>query len=118
MQAAFKSMDQLSYVLALMANDTGVIGTGKNLEGIANKYTVFLDTMSVDKTDLNPTLNSPLYTCVHKVLSQRPDPECWLLQLQQHQQKGITAEKCKMQFITYLLKDVKCRFIYLSLCSS
>jgi hypothetical protein len=49
------------------------------------------------------------------VLSQRPDPECWLLQLQQHQQKGITAKKCKMQFITYLLKDVKCRFIYLSI---
>ena len=60
-------------------------------------------------------LSSPLYTRVHEVLSQRPDPECWLLQLQQHQQKGITAEKCKMQFITYLLKDVKCRFIYLSL---
>ena len=57
----------------------------------------------------------PLYTRVHEVLSQRLDPECWLLQLQQHQQKGNPAEKCKMQFITYLLKDVNCRFIYLSL---
>ena len=58
---------------------------------------------------------SPLYTCVHKVLSQRPGPECWLLQLQQHQQKGNPAEKCKMQFNTYLLKNVECRFIYLSI---
>ena len=58
MQAAFKSMAQLSHVQALMANDmntTGVIGTGMNLEAIANKYTMFLATMSVDKIDLNPT---------------------------------------------------------------
>jgi len=50
------------------------------------------------------------------VLSQRPDPECWLLQLQRHQQKGNPAEKCKMQFITYLLKKCKMQnavFIYL-----
>ena len=60
MQAAFKSMTQLSHVQPLMANDmntTGVIGTGMNLESIANKYTMFLATMSVDKIDLNPTLN-------------------------------------------------------------
>jgi hypothetical protein len=60
MQAAFKSMANLSHVQALMANDmntTGVIGTGMNLEAIANKYTMFLATMSVDKINLNPTLN-------------------------------------------------------------
>ena len=35
----------------------GVIGTGMNLEAIANKYTMFLATMSVDKYELHPTLN-------------------------------------------------------------
>ena len=46
MQAAFKSMAQLSHdhvqALLVMANDmntTGVIGTGMNLEAIAKKYT-------------------------------------------------------------------------------
>ena len=62
MQAAFKSMAQLSHVQALMVNGmntTDAIGTGMNLEAIANKYTMtlFLANMLVNKIDLNPTLN-------------------------------------------------------------
>ena len=64
MQGAFKSMAQLSHVQALMTNNTnttGDIGTVMNLEAIANKYTMLLDTMTVDKIDLDPTLNVEIH---------------------------------------------------------
>ena len=40
-------------------------------------------------------LSLPLYTRVHEVLSQRPDPECWLLQLQQRRPENV---KCIILF--------------------